>query len=686
MDDTFSAETDLYSTLADLSPNAVVIHRGGVIISANPLAQALLGASSAEEVIGHPILQFIHPADHAVALERVAAMQKSGEGLPATEERFVTLDGRVLYGEVAASPIRYRGEQAFLVVVRDITDRRREQEERAQRLEEAQAARAAAEEAQARLALLAEAGKVLAGSLDYETTLNTVAHLAVPALADWCIIDIVNPDGSVRRVVSAHADPEREAWAWAVEQRYPARARQVRDDVEPLLVAEITDEMLAHAARDEEHLQLLRQAGLRSSISVPLRVRDRVLGTMTLLMAESGRTYTEADVVQVGELAQRAALAVENARLYQTTMREAAERQAILGQLADGVVIADNTGTITFMNRAAVDLYGHDWTGASIYNYSPQSPLTDEHGQPYPSAASLPLHHALVKGERTIGSEARAIREDGTVAIVQRNATPVVGSDGKLIGAVLTVRDVTAERDLEHQKDEFLTLVAHELRTPITVIQAFVQLLERDLAGTDAHLRRRTQAVTRQARQLTALINDLVDLSRLQTGRFTCALDPLDYTALLRTVLDEMRDIFPDRRFRLRTVEELTITGDVVRLQQVLVNLLQNAVAYGPPGSEISVEVVTQGNTVLTSVADEGPPLPAEVREQLFDRFYRLPAHRRTQPGGMGLGLYISRAIVEAHGGAMWVPDAPYACFTFSLPFIGAATPAAAPASSVPAH
>jgi signal transduction histidine kinase/uncharacterized protein YigA (DUF484 family) len=184
------------------------------------------------------------------------------------------------------------------------------------------AALAEAEAARERLAFLAEASAQLATSLDYEATLATVARLAVPRFADWCAVDMVADDGTIRRLASAHVDPSKAELAREISRRYPPDPDAPRGlhavlrSGQPELYREISDEVLVAAARDHQHLELLRAAGLVSAIVAPLAARGRVLGTLTLAWAESGRRYDGADLDTAGEIARRAALAVDNARLY----------------------------------------------------------------------------------------------------------------------------------------------------------------------------------------------------------------------------------------------------------------------------------------------------------------------------------------------------------------------------------
>jgi serine phosphatase RsbU (regulator of sigma subunit) len=226
--------------------------------------------------------------------------------------------------------------QAVANILGTALERDRAERDRAELLERERQSRAEAEGMQWGLAFLAVASNVLAGSLSVETTLSNVARLAVPSFADWCVVHLLQDDGSLAEVALAHSDPERVEWVRKLQERYPpdpdaqtgilAVAGTGRSEIYP----EIPDELLAKAARDEEHLALLKDLGLRSAMIVPLISRGRTLGTITFVAAESGRRYGEIDLTMAEDLARRAGLAVDNARLYEASTRVARTLQRSL--------------------------------------------------------------------------------------------------------------------------------------------------------------------------------------------------------------------------------------------------------------------------------------------------------------------------------------------------------------------
>lgn len=269
---------------------------------------------------------------------------------------------------------------------------------------------------------------------------------------------------------------------------------------------------------------------------------------------------------------------------------------------------------------------------------------------------------------------------------------PIVNRSGAIMGT-LGVYDPVIERDfgqpdveslqlLAHQvsiaienarmnetKDAFLSIVSHELKTPVTSIKGFTQVLQRRLSPeSQAQGARYLSVINQQADRLNALINDLLDLSRIQTGRFTFERGPLEYAQVVREVVSELQLITPHNTIAVQSPNPIYVDGNADRIRQVLVNLIDNAVKHGPPESEVRVIVEAVDDTVVTSVCDEGPGLPAGEEERIFAPYYQIYSHPSHGVRGLGLGLFITRQIVEGHHGRIWVERTDRTTFRFSLP------------------
>jgi PAS domain S-box-containing protein len=390
-----------------------------------------------------------------------------------------------------------------------------------------------------RLRLLADAGALLGRSDDYQETLQQLADTVVPDIADWCVVDVADKTTPLRRVAVAHVDPAKKRLAEEIERRYPPnpdRPGSVADVIrtgQPMLVGEITEEMLREAAVDDDHLAMLREAGLGSAVIAPLVARGQVLGAMTLVTAPGRRPFGPPDMPLVEELARRAALAVDNARL---------------------------------------------------------------------------LHEA---------TEAVRLRDD------------------------------------------FLAMASHDMRTPLAVILANVQLARRRLARGDADTTdviRHLESAERTTQRMTGLVGELMDISMLRTGEsLPLRLEEMDLAALAASAVDEYARLTERHTITLTGDERVIGTWDAGRVERVLRNLLDNALKYSPEGGDVTVEVRTDddGRTATLAVSDQGVGIPEDELPMLFEKFHRGSNTRDLR--GTGLGLAGSLAVVQQLGGTITV-------------------------------
>jgi len=308
-----------YRVLVESSPEPIAVHSGGVLVYANPAAARLMGAAEPAALLGIPVLDFVHPDDRPLVLERIRRTQGEGRLAAAVQERFVRLDGSVIHVETTALPTRFEGRPATQVVVRDITARKR---------------------AELTLRFLAQASAKLSASLEYRATLRTVAELAVPELGDWCLVDLVEPDGSFERVAVGYADPARVELARSAERHYgppTLTAQHGIDRVTRSLATEVINDgagdVLREVARDPEHARFLKAMAFRSYLCAPLVAHDRLLGTLTLTATQPHR-YDPDTVALAEELARRSALALDNAHLFESERAARGQAEAAQRRLA----------------------------------------------------------------------------------------------------------------------------------------------------------------------------------------------------------------------------------------------------------------------------------------------------------------------------------------------------------------
>ncbi len=388
---------------------------------------------------------------------------------------------------------------------------------------------------------LANAGAALAETLDPARIFDRLAGLVVPTLADWCCVDVIDDNRHIQRQAAAHADPEKAAALaefrekgapdWSSPQ---APAVVLRTGV-PVLLEDVTDAVLEANARDGEHLRMARELGTRSILGVPMIAHGRTIGAITCVMSGKGRRFGPEDVTIAQELAQRAALAIDNARLFQKA------------------------------------------------------------------------------------------------------------------------------QDAVRIREEFLSVAAHELHTPITSLHLMMQALSGGNVPVTPDTVRQTFGVAdRQVRRLIRLIDELLDVARIEARRFHLNLEPVNLSVLAREVVERFAEDASRSGVKISVEAPGPVSGvwDRIRLDQVLSNLLSNAVKFGAGRPiEVSVGVGEGGVEAFVAVTDHGIGVPHERRSRIFERFERGVSTR--QYGGLGLGLYIVRTIVEALGGRVRIEDTP---------------------------
>ncbi|HEX8285281.1 MAG TPA: PAS domain S-box protein [Pyrinomonadaceae bacterium] len=475
-------------------------------------------------------LSIVHPEDRERAAAEARAIYESGGG-GASQFRWVRRDGRAVHVEAQSRAILDEGGRPVGMrgVTMDISERK------------------AAEE---RLRFIAEASRVLGSSLDYETTLEGLAHLAVEALADYCLVDLIDDDGRVRRVAATHRDPRMRPLVERLREFPPgpqsAGVPRVLRTGRPEAFADVSEETLPRLARDEEHARVLSELGLKSFLTVPLEARGRTIGALTFSSTRARRDYTEADVAYAREIAARAALAIENARLY-----------------------------------------------------------------------------------------ARA-------------------------------------QEVNRAKDEFLATLSHELRTPLTPILGWTHMIRSGRLGANESAQG-IRVIEKNSQSLSRLINDLLDMSSILSGKMRIERAAVDLHSVVREAAETVRPQADARSVALdvQTGPPSTVSGDRTRLIQVFWNLLHNAVKFSPEGGRVRVRVHALEGRALVEVEDDGDGIAPEFLPHVFERFRQADMGTTRQHGGLGLGLALVKSFVEAHGGAVAVEskgEGRGSRFTVSLP------------------
>jgi PAS domain S-box-containing protein len=538
---------------------------------------------------------------------------------------------------------------------------------------------------------LAEASSVLASSLDYEITLRTVAHLIVPHLGDWCAIHLVDDAGTVKELAVEHVDPAKIALARDLQERYPqdpdvdSGVPHVIRTGESLLMPEIPDELIVAAARDEEHLRLLRALEFRSVLIVPLVARGKTLGAITLVAAGTDRHYGEEDLTLAEQLAHLAALAIDNARLHQemvqaqAELQEREERFRLLFAANPLPMWVYDRETLAFLevNDAAVAQYGYgrdEFLGMRITDIRPPEDVPEVLADVARERRDLETRKAW-----------RHRRKDGTILDVEissqvidfqhRRAVLVLAQDVTARNRLMAIE--LANRELERasqMKSEFLANMSHELRTPLNAIIGFSEILYDEHFGTlNDRQKRYITNVLGSGRHLLELVNDILDISKIEAGRMELHREEVAVGALVQEAIAAILPLAQKKGIAL-TVEgadaDLVVHADKSRLTQNLNNLLANAIKFTPDGGNVEVVCAADANLASIAVRDTGIGIAAEDQQRVFREFEQIDTSHGRQQQGTGLGLTLTKRLIELHGGTIRLQSAVGAgsTFTVSLP------------------
>lgn len=341
----------------------------------------------------------------------------------------------------------------------------------------------------------------------------------------------------------------------------------------------------------------------------------------------------------------------ERERALAEAQRRAAELECVLASMVDAVFVCDARGRLTLANQASRSLLGSlPWPGWSISDLARAGEVRRLDGAPVPPT-QLPLARALA-GEVVCQEELRW-RADGRDLVLRTSAAPLRGESGELIGAVEVARDVTEQAEVERLKDEFIRVSAHELKTPVAITKGYAQALLRCAAPlSEDEVRRQAEAINRGSDRIGRIVQGLLDVSRLHLDLLQLAPERLDLGALAREAVQSC-PVRSRTRISLDEPVEAPVVADRRRLGQVLENLLDNALKYSAEGSPVAISVRRRAGTALVEVADSGVGIPESRQAHIFERFYRAHTDTPTDRGGMGVGLFISREIVDRLGGSM---------------------------------
>lgn len=344
------------------------------------------------------------------------------------------------------------------------------------------------------------------------------------------------------------------------------------------------------------------------------------------------------------------------------------QQQVILDNIRDGVVGIDPAGYILMVNQEALEITGVKRRPKRIEHLFPPGRLLKLEGESIKKQDSLVAR--LLRAEDIVNEEYWLKRPDGSNRRILTSGKVVRDKKGGLILILLTISDVTELRRLEQLKDDYLHMVSHDLRLPLSVIICHAQLLEL-IAGSEPRMINSINVIIKSARRMNMIISDLVDVARFESEQFILETKVIKLAEFMGDLLEQVQEVLPVSRVRIEKEQVLPpVQADPGRLGRIVINLLSNALKYSPSDQKVKIRLINQGDRVVTAVVDRGKGIPAADLPRIFDRYYRVQSSAEE---GLGLGLFIVKRLVEAHRGRIWVESkvGEGSTFFFTLPVAG---------------
>ena len=484
------------------------------------------------------------------------------------------------------------------------------------------------------LETLQQIGQTVTSSLDLDVVLTKVVEAAV---------GLTNAEEGSLLILDENSG-----------ELYMRAARNFQDDFVRTFRLPISDTLAGQVVRsgrsvilDDDTPQKIKTSYLvRSLIYVPLKIQDRVIGVLGVDNRTSSQSFNEQHLTLVSALADYAAIAIENARLYHNTEVDRQKFETILTEIADGVIVISEDRRVILVNQAIALAFDVSITSIidqpvdQVFNYEQLLDLFKEESYIYPYRAEITL-------------------DDGRVMNAQLTRIPEVG-------LAVTMQDITHLKELDRIKSDFVHTVSHDLRSPLTAILGYVELIAR-VGPINQQQRDFIDRVQISVRNITNLINDLLELGRIESGfdarkEFVPLAVVVQYSidSLESTIMEKEHNLIVDLPEKMQKV-----FGDPTRLRQMVDNLLSNAIRYTPRGGAIRVSIKSEIDQVILQIQDTGPGIPPSDQPYIFDKFYR--ASNVPDIPGSGLGLAIVKTIVENHQGRVWVDSTPGQGSTFTV-------------------
>ena len=591
--------------------------------------------------------------------------------------------------EVTSFPFIFEGKACKLIYVRDITIKKKRE---------------------ALLQYLTNAGEELAVERNTKTLLAKISDLVVPKFADWFTINIVRGE-IVELLLVKNADPDYIVWAHDYRKRNPITIHEggltghVIRTGESNLTPVVTPEMLEQAITDKEQLEVIRRLNLRSSIVTPMKVDGKVIGTINYISTVEGKQYDELDLKFAQDLSTRIALALENAKLHEEAkvsleeLKEAEqntqamneelaaineELSSVNEQLVEThvkaleseerfrrmaeetdvlIAVADETSNASYFNKAWSDLTGRSMEELLEFGWV-------DLVHPEDKERFVNIYLDAFKERVPFKGEFRVLNKEGEYTWLLAKGPPRFHADGSFAGYISSCVDITELKKDEARKNDFIGMVSHELKTPLTSLTALLQVSQRKLKDTsDQFLKDAMSKANDQVRKMSKMINAFLNISRLESGKISIDRTEFDLKVLVEQIVEEA-NLTHTKRIKFNLGESIVISADREKIGSVISNLLSNSLKYSSQDKPIELRCEKGNDYIRVSVIDGGIGIKEEDKKRIFERYYRVASKSSEHISGFGIGLYLSAEIIERHSGTIGVESTfgDGSTFFFTLP------------------
>lgn len=627
LDNISKAERRFRGLIESAQDAIIVTEPTGKIELINDQVSNMFGYAK-EELIGQPIEILIPQRAREAHVQHRNGYFANGKNRPMGKaERILSgrrKDGSEFPVDIALSPLETSEGKIVTAIIRDMTERaKRESKSR----------------------FLATIGRIFSESLDYEETLKKVASVAVPEIADGCVVRLIKEDGKLHVTSVVHRNPEKqkilenmlqtrnESSAISPELREILASKKVR--VRHEITPGDLERLLANSSEKNEFEKL----NVNGYVAIPLVTDGRTVGLLGFNSDGEKHRFEESDSSFFEAIGIRAAQAIENARLY----RQAQRAKLISDNLPALISYWDKDQRCLFANSTYVQWFGAQPIGRTLKDLL--GPEIYQSNLPYINGA---LGGVAQSFERELKQQST-----GENHLVNTTYVPDI-VEGKVLGFFVLASDITELKNAIKIREDVLAIVSHDLKNPLAAITLAGQLLKRLKEANPSKLHELSERIEKASSQMLNLIDDLLDFSKIRSGTFSIEKTRETPSDIIVPLIDNFKILAEARQlsFKVEIPQSLArIDCDARRIRQVISNLLGNAIKFTPEGGTITLSALESEGNIQISVSDTGPGIPPENLPKIFDRFWQAS---ETKSLGAGLGLSIAKGIIEAHDGKIW--------------------------------